>query len=119
MCPITRKQLSNSTKCYLVKPTGAVVSKEGVALILAEKLMDGKKVKKSDIIPLSGGGTGFAGNGAKIATSTENKYVYFWRFVRCWLMLILTPLCPLLCIVDIQNQLGYSGKLAAQGDRQL
>ena len=73
MCPITRKQLSNSNKCYLVKPTGAVISKEGVALVLADKTMGGKKVRKSDIIPLSGGGTGFAANGGKIATSSENK----------------------------------------------
>ena len=75
MCPITRKQLRNSSKTYLVKPTGAIVSKEGVALVLADKSMDGKKVSKSDIIPMSGGGTGFSANGGKMASSGENKYV--------------------------------------------
>lgn len=83
ICPISRKTLTNSSKCQLIASTGHVISDMCVKLILEEGSYEGTKVRKKDIIKINAGGTGFAANGSKMAKSDEfrigeNTMGIFW-----------------------------------------
>ena len=74
MCPITKKSLSNSVPCAVLRTTGHVIAADLVAIIKKDMLhpLTGDKLKDKDIIPLQRGGTGFAGSGVELNAQKYN-----------------------------------------------
>lgn len=72
ICPISKKTLTNGTKCFLVKTTGDVMTQDSIELILSEKSWKGTKVSSKDIIQFANTGTGFAAGGARLVESINN-----------------------------------------------
>lgn len=62
MCPVTRDILTNSMRCAYLKTSYRVVNAACVDMLLKDGLdpINGKELKKDDIIQMQRGGTGYA-----------------------------------------------------------
>eukprot|EP00047_Mylnosiga_fluctuans_P011871 m.23271 g.23271 ORF g.23271 m.23271 type:complete len:315 (+) comp3882_c0_seq1:205-1149(+) len=75
MCPITQTVLRKVVSCYVLRPSGRVVTAECVEKIIRPEMRDpisDEALTEKDLIPVHRGGSGFAGSGAtlevKVAT---------------------------------------------------
>mmetsp|Transcript_38120 Transcript_38120/g.93662 ORF Transcript_38120/g.93662 Transcript_38120/m.93662 type:complete len:325 (+) Transcript_38120:149-1123(+) len=68
MCPISKKNLSNSVPCAVLRTTGHVIAADLAEIIKKDMLhpLTGDKLSEKDIIPLQRGGTGFSGGGVEL-----------------------------------------------------
>lgn len=77
VCGLTQKVLRNCVPAVVIRPTGAVYTKEAFDLLVKPDMVDphsGEKLKASDIILMHSAGTGFSGSGAemkKVRTSAQ------------------------------------------------
>uniref|UniRef100_A0A7R9YV45 Nitric oxide synthase-interacting protein zinc-finger domain-containing protein n=1 Tax=Chlamydomonas euryale TaxID=1486919 RepID=A0A7R9YV45_9CHLO len=72
MDPITKDALTNHSKLVVIKTTGDVVLKETYSkLIKPDGVMNGKKVRESDVVELQTGGTGFSARDGERAQSSK------------------------------------------------
>jgi len=68
ICPLTKKNLSNSAQCVVLRHSGRVVTKDCLEKIIRIDMVDPfceppKKLKDKDIIPIRTEGTGYAARG--------------------------------------------------------
>ncbi|CAD6199791.1 unnamed protein product [Caenorhabditis auriculariae] len=63
ICPVTRDELTNTTRCAYLKPSKCVVKYDVVEKLIKEDGVDpicGEPITESDVIELQRGGTGYA-----------------------------------------------------------
>jgi nitric oxide synthase-interacting protein len=72
MCPISKKTFTSGCQIYYVKANEGVYTSEAIKMILTDGNVDGKKVRKKDVIQFRNTGTGYAAGGARMVTSTNN-----------------------------------------------
>lgn len=74
MCPITQTVLRKCVPCYVLRPSGRVVTAECVERIIRPEMRDpisSEKLTEKDLIPVQRGGTGFAASGAKLEVKVK------------------------------------------------
>lgn len=74
MCPITQTVLRKGIQCYVLRPSGRVVTAECVEKIIRPDMRDpisSDVLTERDLIPLQRSGTGFAGSGAQLEVSIK------------------------------------------------
>uniref|UniRef100_A0A2K5CSD3 Nitric oxide synthase-interacting protein n=1 Tax=Aotus nancymaae TaxID=37293 RepID=A0A2K5CSD3_AOTNA len=74
VCAVTRDNLSNTTPCAVLQPSGAVVTLECVEKLIRKDMVDpvsGDKLTDRGIIVLQRGGTDFAGSGVKLQRNRD------------------------------------------------
>ena len=75
ICPISKKTLSNSTPCVILRNSGRCIAKDVFDMVIKKDMVDpfgGGKLKQKDIIMLQKGGTGFAASGVKLEAEKYN-----------------------------------------------
>lgn len=73
ICAVSRDPLTSSTRCFVLRPSGSVVTHEVVEKIIKKEMIDpisGAKLKDSDIIEVQTGSGGFA-DGRSVLTATR------------------------------------------------
>lgn len=74
MCPVSKKNLSNSVPTAVLRTSGHVIAADMVEIIKRDMLhpITGEKLKEKDIIMMQRGGTGFAGSGVELNAKKYN-----------------------------------------------
>lgn len=68
VCPLSKKALTNTSRCYVLRPSGQVVTQEVLDRVIKKDMVDPfcsppAKLKEKDIIAIVTEGTGFASRG--------------------------------------------------------